>query len=119
MTSVSPEPNGPGPTTPETSADAFHDRWVAVLTELELDVDDAESSLRANQPPPARPWTPPSGIGPMPASLRIRAEALVSRQTEVARQISEAASMGRKQARAVRSMRAMGPAVPVYVDTAG
>ncbi|MHB1064515.1 MAG: hypothetical protein ACYC1Z_08535 [Georgenia sp.] len=114
---MSPDPAGRG--TDEPAGDPFHDRWVAVLTELELSVDDAEASLRANQPPPARPWAPPSGLGPMPAALRTRAELLVSRQTEVARQITEAASMGRRQARAMRSMRAMGPAVPVYVDTAG
>lgn len=114
MTSVSAEP-------PVTGApvDAFHDRWVAVLAEMELSVDEAEAGLRASEPPAARPWTPPSGLGPMPRSLRTRAEVLVARQTEVARRITEAASMGRRQARAMRSMRATGPAVPVYVDTAG
>ncbi|WP_185972481.1 hypothetical protein [Georgenia yuyongxinii] len=55
----------------------------------------------------------------MPASLRTRAAALLERQTEVARQISEAASMNRRQARAVQAMRASGPARPVYVDMAG
>ncbi|GAA1648118.1 hypothetical protein [Georgenia ruanii] len=100
--------------------DAFHARWVDALTELELDVADAEASLTGDHTPSRRdPWTPPEGLGPMPASLRTRAEALLERHTEVARQITEAASMSRRQARAVQAMRANGPARPVYVDMAG
>jgi hypothetical protein len=100
--------------------DAFHARWVDALTALELDVADAEASLTGDHTPERRdPWTPPEGLGPMPASLRTRAEALLERQTEVARQITEAASMSRRQARAVQAMRANGPARPVYVDMAG
>ncbi|MPV38440.1 hypothetical protein [Georgenia subflava] len=102
------------------SDDLFHERWVAALTALEVDVDEAERSLTGDHVPAGRdPWTPPGGLGPLPAALRTRAEELLARQLEVARQVTEAASMGRRQARAVQAMRANGPARPVYVDMAG
>ncbi|MFD1505472.1 hypothetical protein ACFSBG_07280 [Georgenia yuyongxinii] len=100
--------------------EGFHARWVAALTELEVDVAEAERSLTGDHMPERRdPWQPPQELGPMPASLRTRAQALLERQTEVARQVAEAAAMSRKQARAVQAMRANGPARPVYVDMAG
>ena len=113
MTSVSPD----GSQHPD---DAFHARWAAALTDLELDVAEAEASLHADHAPaPSTDWQPPTNLGPLPASLRTRAEALLARQTEVARQVTEAAALSRRHARAVQSMRANGPARPVYVDMAG
>ncbi|WP_448070885.1 hypothetical protein [Georgenia yuyongxinii] len=93
---------------------------MAALAELEIGVEEAKRSLTGDHLPERRdPWTPPHDLGPMPASLRTRAQTLLDRQTEVARQIAEAAAMSRKQARAVQAMRANGPARPVYVDMAG
>jgi hypothetical protein len=98
----------------------WHGRWVAALAALELDVAEAEANLAHDHLPPAKdPWTPPAGLGPLPAALRTRAQVLLERQTEVARQLAEAASMSRRQARAVQAMRAGGPARPVYIDAAG
>jgi hypothetical protein len=101
-------------------ADAWLDRWSSALAELQLEVDLAEALLASDHLPPGRrAWVPPTGLGPLPAPLRARAEALLERQTEVARRLAEAASLARRHASAVQVLRADGPARPVYVDTAG
>ncbi|WP_127126568.1 hypothetical protein [Georgenia sp. SYP-B2076] len=98
----------------------FHARWAAALTELELDVAEAEASLNADHlATRTTPWQAPTDLGPLPAELRTRAETLLARQMEVARQVTEAARLSRRHARAVQAMRANGPARPVYVDMAG
>jgi hypothetical protein len=103
-----------------TGKDSWQECWAAALTELELDVDAAERVLTsAHLPPGRRAWVPPTGLGPLPAPLRDRAEALLARQTEVARQIAEAAVLARRHARAAQSLRTTDAAAPVYVDVAG
>lgn len=100
--------------------DAWLTRWSAALDELQLEVDAAEALLTTDHLPPGRRgWVPPAGLGPFPAPLRARAEALVTRQTEVARRLAEAATLARRHAGAAQALRASGPARPVYVDTAG
>jgi hypothetical protein len=59
------------------------------------------------------------GLGPLPASLQVRAEALLDRQISVGRRIAEAANLSRRQAVAAEGMRSRPPAVPVYIDTEG
>jgi hypothetical protein len=99
--------------------------WSAALTELELDVAQAEALLRADHvPAPGQaaaiaPWRPPVHLGPLPASLLTRAQALLDRQLDVSRRIAEAANLSRRQALAAEGMRSRPPAVPVYLDTEG
>lgn len=98
----------------------FEQRWEAALAEFELDLAEAAACLNADHTPAARdPWQPPAGLGPLPASLRTRAETLLARQIEVGRQLAEAASLSRRQASVLRTMRTAGPARPLYVDMAG
>lgn len=109
--------------------------WTRALEDLELDVAAAESLLVAARhgrevpvvhgpdlvavaEPGARPaWRPPSGLGPLPASLQSRAQALLERQLDVARRTAEAALLSRRHSQAAEAMRARPPAVPVYLDT--
>lgn len=98
--------------------------WHDALTVLELDVAQAEAQLAVARTSAAvltspRPWAPPVGLGPLPASLQTRAGALLDRQISVGRRIAEAASLSRRQAVAAEGMRSRPPAVPVYIDTEG
>lgn len=105
---------------PGAPVDAWSERWSEALAEMQVELDVAEALLASDHLPPGRRvWVPPSGLGPMPAPLRARAEALVARQTEVARRLAEAASLARRHASAAEHLRASGPARPVYLDTAG
>lgn len=92
--------------------------WEAALAALELDVASAEGMLAldhiADAPPD--PWAPPTGLGPLPASLGDRAQALLDRQIEVGRRVAEAADLSRRHSRAAQALRSVGPSVPVYVD---
>lgn len=104
----------------ETACADWEARWAQALGDLELEVDQAEALLAVDHLPEGqRGWVPPRGLGPLPASLRTRAEALVQRQTEVAQRLAEAACHARRHATAAQALRAQGPARPVYVDTAG
>lgn len=102
-------------------APAWEAAWSHALTELELDVAQAEALLRADHvgPVSAQPWVPPTGLGPLPAPLVERAQALLDRQVEVARRTAEAALLSRRHLVAVDAMRERPPALPVYLDTQG
>lgn len=104
-------------------APAWEAAWSHALTELELDVAQAEALLRADHEATAavrtHPWAPPTGLGPLPASLAQRAQALLDRQLDVARRTAEAALLSRRHLVAVDAMRERPPAVPVYLDTEG
>lgn len=93
--------------------------WEAALEALELDVTQVEQTLAlkeiALEPPD--PWRPPAGLGPLPAALADRAQALLERQVEAARRVAEAAALARRHARAAQGMRSVGEPAPVYVDT--
>lgn len=105
------------------TAPAWEAAWSHALTELELDVAQSEALLRADHEGPVRlrtqPWVPPTGLGPLPAPLVERAQALLDRQVEVARRTAEAAVLSRRHLVAVDALRERPPAVPVYLDTQG
>jgi hypothetical protein len=100
----------------ETEWDAA---WENALTSLELEVELVERMLTldhlADLPSRAR-WTPPTGLGPMPAALADRARALLARQIEAGRQVAEAASLNRRHQAAAQALRAAPPSAPVYLD---
>ena len=107
------------------AAPAWDAAWSAALTELELDVAQAEALLRVDHEPATGPtgavarWRPPVALGPMPASLVTRARAILDRQLDVARRTGEAANLSRRQAAAAEGMRSRPPAAPVYFDAEG
>jgi len=113
---------------PRIAAPVWEATWSAALTDLELDLAQSEALLRANHLADAVSvtetrgvvaWHPPVGLGPLPASLQTRAQALLDRQLDVGRRIAEAANLSRRQAAAAEGMRSRPPAVPVYLDTEG
>jgi hypothetical protein len=106
------------------SAPQWHDAWAQALEALELDVQAAEqmiTALHTGAPAPAAataPWSPPSALPPLPASLRERAEALLGRQQAAAAGLALAATATRRQAQvAARLAGAPAPARPVFVDS--
>ena len=92
--------------------------WEAALTRLELDVASAEQLLAldhiADAPP--KPWHPPTGLGPLPRPLVDRARALLDRQVETGRRLSEAAALSRRHSHAAQELRSAAPPLPVYLD---
>ncbi|MGV8968418.1 MAG: hypothetical protein ACOH2F_19300 [Cellulomonas sp.] len=101
------------------SAPAWTAAWSDALAELELGVDEIEAALRAGQAPAASTWQPPTHLGQLPAPLRDRAQALVTRQLHAARALAEAAEHSRKHLAVLDQVRATPEATPVYLDTAG
>lgn len=106
------------------SVTAWESAWADALHDLEIDVEVAEGLLRSAHLPSVNDvqlvaWRPPSGLGPLPASLLARAQALLSRQIEVARLAGEAASLSRRHLAAADAMRARPAAVPMYLDANG
>lgn len=94
--------------------------WADALAALELDVAEAEAMLAVDHVFDAHvrdPWTPPQGLGPLPAHLSERARALLARQLQVSRMLTQAARDSRKHDRAVQRLQASTPTPPVYLDT--
>jgi hypothetical protein len=113
------------PPLPAPADAGWETAWAAALTELELAADEAERLLASAHLPGtgevARTavWRPPQGLGPLPASLHVRAQALIGRQLDVAQRTAEAMRLSRRHLRAVATMRARPAAVPVYLDAEG
>ena len=102
--------------------DAAHwdDAWARALGDLEMDVAEAESMLaidRVFEEKARDPWTPPVGLGPMPAHLAERARALLARQLHVSRELASAARNSRRHDVAISHLQVTSPAPPVYLDT--
>ncbi|MDM7830539.1 hypothetical protein [Cellulomonas edaphi] len=97
--------------------------WTSALDALELDVAWVEETLRsAHLPAPAEvarlaAWVPPTGLGPLPASLTVRATALLERQTRAAQVTVEAITRSRRHSVALDALRTRPDEVAVYVDT--
>lgn len=106
---------------PVESAAGWVTAWTRALAELELGVGEAEALLRAgHENAPVGPaWQPPTHLGVLPAPLRERAQALVTRQLQVARSLAEAAEHSRRHLRVLDQLRAAPETTPVYLDTAG
>ncbi|WP_084125114.1 hypothetical protein [Demequina sp. NBRC 110054] len=103
---------------PEADTD-WDAAWERTLTELELDVAQAELLLTSNHRDVAlrkKPWVPPQ-LPPLPASMVERARTLLDRQMKVSQLLGEAARESRRHNRAVARMQVSAPARPVYIDT--
>jgi hypothetical protein len=107
-----------------TGSDAgWHQAWTTVLDELELDVGTVEAMLadtqRIRDLPPAHPWSPPTGLGPLPLDLRPRADAILQRQLAAATDLARALVQTRRQAAAAaRIDTGRDAGRPVYLDCA-
>lgn len=105
-------------------APSWTTEWGRALHALELDVERVETLLRAlhsgAEPADApSPWSPPSNLGPLPESLRERAQQVLARQLELTAQVAAAAV--RSQRDLVLARRIEGtpaPSRPMYVDAA-
>lgn len=101
------------------AAAAWDVEWSRALDEMELAVREAEELLAdAHRPPPA-PWSPPVGLGPLPASLEERARTILERQLTVAQAVSAAMVRGRRHRRALATLTPAPVHPPVYVDVDG
>ncbi|MDP9396842.1 MAG: hypothetical protein M3P96_03020 [Actinomycetota bacterium] len=103
---------------------AWDDAWSAALDDLELDVARVElllqTSAKAEAVPPPSPeaWVPPAGLGPLPTSLRARAEALLERQTAAAEALVRAMLGNRRHAAFLERIETGdgGDVTPAYLD---
>ena len=102
-------------------ADDWSAAWVDALTELELQVDEAEAMLRSEAPelPAALAWTPPA-LPPIPPDLIERARLVHARQLDVAaRMTRRMGDLGRQSMLAGRiETGTTGRARPVLLDQA-
>nr|WP_205864454.1 hypothetical protein [Planosporangium mesophilum] len=90
---------------------------------LEADVDRVEALIaddhRVRDLPPADPWSPPEGLGPLPLDLRPRADAILSRQIAATQALAIALVANRRQAEAASRIEAGdAPRRPAYLDCA-
>jgi hypothetical protein len=98
--------------------------WLAALDELDADVTSVETMLldehRLRDLPHADPWSPPSGMGPLPLDLRPRADAILARQASAAQKLLMAIASNRRQAAFAAKVEVgdFGKAPPSYVDRA-
>ncbi|VXB87452.1 hypothetical protein [Frigoribacterium sp. 9N] len=103
-----------------------HAAWRAALDELEALVAEADASLPTGDgdptalPTPARRWTPPTGLGPLPQELATRASSLAERQRDVLGRLEAARVAVLQHLGAVRTVEASHePSRPVYLDATG
>ncbi|HET8595677.1 MAG TPA: hypothetical protein VFM07_10545 [Intrasporangium sp.] len=103
------------------------DTWDTVLTRLEADLTVLESQLSGipdaldlaalgGQP---AIFTPPSGLGPLPAHLADRARALEAAQARVALRLEEIRTTAGQHLAALRAVPSAPAHPPVYVDVEG
>jgi hypothetical protein len=103
---------------------AWRAAWAAALDELEADVEAVESALddehRRRELPPATPWSPPAGLGPLPLDLRPRADGILSRQLAAAQRLTVEIAVNRRQAAFAARVETGGAGrqTPSYVDCA-
>ncbi|KMM46909.1 MAG: hypothetical protein NVV70_16225 [Cellulomonas sp.] len=110
---------------PPADEATWQHRWEEALASFEVDLVAAEELLRVAHLPGVAEvaelssWHPPADLGPLPAPLLARAQAVLERQIEVAGLIAQAAASSRRQMATTRALRARPEAVPVYLDAQG
>lgn len=108
---------------PTTTWDAA---WASALDRLELDAAEVEAMLvrlhtEADHVPDLPVlWSPPERLGPLPASLAVRAQAVLERHQRMATALTSAMVENARQRRATATLTQVTArsAEPVYVDTA-
>jgi hypothetical protein len=98
--------------------------WVETLDAMEADIYEVEERLRTDQflreTPPADPWIPPEGLGPLPLDLKPRVDRILAKQISVATAIATAMAGNRRQAALANKIELFdsGAARPAYLDQA-
>jgi hypothetical protein len=105
-------------------SDEWRAEWVRTLDEMEADIFEVEERLRTDQflrdTPPADPWTPPEGLGPLPLDLKPRVDRILAKQIAIAGVIATAMAGNRRQAAMANKIELFdsGAARPAYLDQA-
>lgn len=105
-------------------------RWSQLLDELEMDIRRAQdvlaalpgdpgADLSAATPGDVGQWTPPADLGPLPESLRARAQAVVNLQQVVTQSLADAQGAARAHLRVTQTLRRRNAPQAVYLDTLG
>ncbi|SFO00058.1 hypothetical protein SAMN05660359_00874 [Geodermatophilus obscurus] len=99
--------------------------WAGVLEEMEVEVLDAERSIRGNRAEEIaawgrrmEDWTPPNMLGPLPPDLRERAARLLQHQLAVAEELVERITQSQRQRDVAARMAYRPRPVAAYVDRA-
>lgn len=103
------------------AAQAGEQTWVAVLEDLEADMAGLRSytadSGRLFDLPTG--WEPPVGIGPLPASLKDRAQEVFEQMQEMSGMLTERRDETARQLRAVDSVPRVESGTSLYIDVVG
>jgi hypothetical protein len=108
----------------ERPSQDWRDAWIAALDALDADVARVEELLadgqRIRDTPLTDPWSPPAGLGPLPLDLQPRADAILTRQLNAARQLAISIAANRRHAAFAAKVEVggYGKAPPTYVDRA-
>ena len=114
-----PAASGPSASGPPTSDPAVTGTTATDPTATEA-MGISAPDHRVNPFAAPRPWTPPTGLGPMPAALSDRASSVLARQSVLVARLVEARSAVQQQLGVVRRVEASHePGRPVYLDTLG
>ncbi len=99
--------------------------WASVLEEMEVEVLDAERSIRGNRAEEIaawgrrmEDWTPPTVLGPLPADLAERAARLLQHQLAVAEELVERITQSQRQRDVAARMAYRPRPAAAYVDRA-
>ncbi|GAB3300295.1 hypothetical protein GCM10027451_02430 [Geodermatophilus aquaeductus] len=99
--------------------------WTTVLEEMEVEVLDAERSIRGNRAEEIAAWgrrmadwTPPSVLGPVPTDLRERAARLLQHQLAVAEELVERITQSQRQRDVAARMAYRPRPVAAFIDRA-
>ncbi|MGO4690023.1 hypothetical protein [Glaciibacter sp. 2TAF33] len=111
-----------------TPTDAGRAGWVRALDTLEAELGEmlvstlrqAQGTAGSTTQVSTSGWTPPGGLGPIPADLEARARKLLAGQRELIAELEHTKRATAAQLRALRKMPATRPAAAsVYLDTNG
>lgn len=112
-----------GAAEPAAESPTWDAAWASALERSELDIAEVEAMLARlhadpdHVPDVPAPWVPPPRLGPLPASLAVRAEAVLKRHQRLAEELTVAITENRRHRRAVASLSRREAAAPVYIDT--
>ena len=106
------------------SADLMTARWEEVLDELEADIHRTHELLVGPGPAAAdlmhaAQWVPPTDLGPLPETLRSRAEAVANQQRTLTEALNETLATTRAHLRVADTLRRRNAPQAVYIDTLG
>ncbi|MFH5824906.1 hypothetical protein [Georgenia sp. AZ-5] len=94
--------------------------WLEVLTAMEDAVAEVEQGPGTGPAAtPAAGWTPPVGIGPIPADLRERAGALVAAQESAMVRLRAAQRTNRSHSAVLRALPHRPGTASIYLDVEG